>query len=151
MTSPVDQLLCFALYDASHAVTQAYRAVLEPWNLTYTQFLVLVSLSDGERPQRDVAAELRLDSGTLSPLIRRLENRGLIARRRDTDDERVVHLSVTDAGISIRDDVERAVGCLVPAYGLTDDSQRLHLIAMLRDISAGMHQITTTTRAATSA
>ena len=81
-TSRLDELVCFAIYSAANSTAQAYRQALSPWNLTYTQFLVLVVLADGARSVSALGRELGLDSGTLSPLLRRLENRGLLARER---------------------------------------------------------------------
>ncbi|MFG6501837.1 MarR family winged helix-turn-helix transcriptional regulator [Microbacterium sp. P05] len=99
----VDDMVCFALYSASRATTQAYRRVLEPWGLTYPQYLVLVTLwSDGIRTIGELGETLALDSGTLSPLVRRLERSGLVARARRLDDERVVEVSLTDDGAALR-------------------------------------------------
>ena len=82
--------MCFALYSAANATVQAYRQVLAPWDLTYTQFLVLVVLGGEDRTVTAIGQELGLDSGTLSPLLGRLETRGMVTRRRQDRDERVV-------------------------------------------------------------
>ena len=79
-TQPLDDFVCFAMYTASHATTQAYREVLKPWRLTYPQYLAMVVLATGERSVGELGEELGLDSGTLSPLLRRLDERGLVAR-----------------------------------------------------------------------
>ncbi|WP_148613028.1 MarR family winged helix-turn-helix transcriptional regulator [Nocardioides rubriscoriae] len=106
----LDELLCFDLYAAQRAVTAAYRPVLGPLGLTYPQYLVLVVLwGRGECAVRDVAAALRLDHGTLTPLLRRMETAGLITRTRGADDERTVLLRLTPAGDALRvhrDDVQ---------------------------------------------
>ena len=69
----VDDMVCFSLYSASRATTRAYTELLAPWQLTYTQYLVLVSLwTEGDKPVREIGEMLQLDSGTLSPLLRRL-------------------------------------------------------------------------------
>jgi len=81
-TSRLDELVCFAIYSAANSTSQAYRQVLAPWNLTYTQYLVLVVLSDGDRTVTTLGHELGLDSGTVSPLLARLEARGLVVRER---------------------------------------------------------------------
>ncbi|OZB81158.1 MAG: MarR family transcriptional regulator, partial [Microbacterium sp. 14-71-5] len=84
-------MVCFALYAATRATTQAYRALLEPWGLTYPQYLVLVTLwLDGEQTVSSLGDRLQLDSGTLSPLLRRMESSDLIVRERRSSDERVV-------------------------------------------------------------
>jgi DNA-binding MarR family transcriptional regulator len=90
---------------------------------------------------------LRLDSGTLSPLLRRLEARGLVARRRDTGDERVVRVSLTDAGREVHSAVIAAAGCLVPAF--VDSGRSLaDLLAQLGAITANMRALAADLRTA---
>lgn len=98
-TLPIGRQLCFAVYSASHAFTRAYRHLLEPIGLTYPQYLVMLVLweRDGQRV-KDIGAELFLDSGTLTPLLKRLENIGLVRRVRDARDERQVGIVLTAAG-----------------------------------------------------
>lgn len=139
------------MYSATRATTQAYRAVLAPWDLTYTQFLVLVSAAAGPRSVHEIGADLGLDSGTISPLLRRLESRGLITRHRDASDERMVMVALSDDGDAIRYDVEQAVNCLTPAYGLTDEAQGTALISTLNTITARMHALVRSTRRNTAA
>ncbi|KXC05894.1 MarR family winged helix-turn-helix transcriptional regulator [Microbacterium hominis] len=112
MSAPatLDEFVCFAMYTASHATTQAYREVLKPWKLTYPQYLALIVLAAGERTVSGLGDELGLDSGTLSPLLRRLEDRGLVLRRRDAADERVVRVALTAAGREVPADVVGAAG-----------------------------------------
>ncbi|MEO9323711.1 MarR family transcriptional regulator [Nocardioides sp. C4-1] len=106
----LDELLCFDLYAAQRAVTAAYRPILGELGLTYPQYLVLVLLwARGECTVREVAEGLRLDHGTLTPLLRRMETAGLITRRRGTSDERTVLLALTPTGDALRehrDDVQ---------------------------------------------
>jgi len=95
----LDDQLCFALYAASRAVTQAYQPVLEPLGLTYPQYLVLMVLwEEDDVPVKRLGERLRLDSGTLTPLLKRMEALGLVTRSRDTADERVVRIALTPAG-----------------------------------------------------
>lgn len=96
--------VCFALYAASRAVTDLYRPVLDQLGLTYPQYLVLLAL--GERPDEpstvgQLGTALRLDSGTLSPLLKRLELAGLVGRRRSPRDERVVEVTLTGRGRAV--------------------------------------------------
>ncbi|MDO9396113.1 MAG: MarR family transcriptional regulator, partial [Herbiconiux sp.] len=94
-------MVCFALYSASNAVAQAHRAALEPWGLTYTQYIALVELAAGPTDGlavSELGRRLALDSGTLSPLLRRLDQRGLVSRERRSRDERVVTVSLTADG-----------------------------------------------------
>jgi DNA-binding MarR family transcriptional regulator len=99
----LDEQLCFALYSASRAVIRAYAPLLEPLGLTYPQYLALLVLweRDGVAVHQ-LGARLGLDSGTLTPLLKRLEGQGLIERRRGEDDERVVRIHLTQAGRALR-------------------------------------------------
>ncbi len=109
----LDEQLCFALYRASQAVTASYREHLVEVGLTYTQFLVLLVLwESGDASVGQLSRRLGLDSGTLTPLLKRLEQRGLVSRGRDPEDERVVRVRLTDAGRELRapvDDARRKV------------------------------------------
>ena len=98
-TIPIGKQLCFAVYSASHAFTRAYRKLLEPLGLTYPQYLVMLVLweRDGMRV-KEIGAKLYLDSGTLTPLLKRLENLGLVRRVRDARDERQVSILLTAIG-----------------------------------------------------
>jgi DNA-binding MarR family transcriptional regulator len=98
-TMPVDQKLCFALYSASRAMTAAYRPVLTEMNLTYPQYLVMLVLwEEGHVTVGRLGERLQLDSGTLSPLLKRLEANGFVQRERSRDDERLVEVTLTPAG-----------------------------------------------------
>ncbi|MCZ9881321.1 MarR family winged helix-turn-helix transcriptional regulator [Arthrobacter sp. B2a2-09] len=91
--------VCFALYSASKAATAVYRPVLDELGLTYPQYLVMLVLWENEpRSVRELGTELGLDSGTLSPLLKRLEALGLVERRRSAEDERRVEIHLSDAG-----------------------------------------------------
>jgi MarR family transcriptional regulator, organic hydroperoxide resistance regulator len=98
----LNRQVCFAMYSASRAATAAYRPMLEELGLTYPQYLVMLVLwEDQPRSVRDLGEELGLDSGTLSPLMKRLEALGLVRRRRSAEDERRVEISLTDAGAAL--------------------------------------------------
>jgi DNA-binding MarR family transcriptional regulator len=106
---PVDQQLCFALYSASRAMTAAYRPVLTEMNLTYPQYLVMLVLWEDERVTVGRLGErLQLDSGTLSPLLKRLESNGFVRRERSREDERLVDVTLTPAGRRL----ERRAQCI---------------------------------------
>ena len=103
VTPPLADQLCFDLYAASRAVTAAYRPVLAELGLTYPQYLVLIVLWEYERcTVREIADTLRLDHGTLTPLLRRMERAGLVTRQRDHHDERFVVVSLTEQGSGLR-------------------------------------------------
>ncbi|WP_091076564.1 MarR family winged helix-turn-helix transcriptional regulator [Micromonospora nigra] len=106
--------VCFALYAASRALTDVYRPILDGFGLTYPQYLVLLVLWEHDTgPGRDghddgptvseLGARLRLDSGTLSPLLKRLEGAGLVVRRRSATDERRVAVGLTPQGWALRE------------------------------------------------
>lgn len=99
----LDNQVCFALYAASRAMTAVYQPLLEPLGLTYPQYLVLLVLweTDGIRVS-SIGERLHLDSGTLTPLLKRMETQGVIERRRNADDERVVEVHLTAAGKRLR-------------------------------------------------
>jgi DNA-binding MarR family transcriptional regulator len=107
----LDRQVCFALYNATRAVTARYRPLLDELGLTYPQYLVLLALWErDERTVKDLGGALRLDSSTLSPLLKRLEAAGLVRRERRSDDERSVTVRLTRQGSALRD---RAAG--IPA------------------------------------
>ena len=105
----LDRHLCFALYSASRAMTAAYRPILTELNLTYPQYLVLLTLCVvGRATVGRLGERLQLDSGTLSPLLKRLEANGFIRRERSTTDERLVEITLTPAGRRL----ERKAQCI---------------------------------------
>ena len=100
----LDDQLCFALYAASRAVTARYRPMLEAIGLTYPQYLVMMLLWEQDNQTvGQLGARLALDSGTLSPLLKRLTAAGLVTRHRRVEDERSVSIALTDAGRALRE------------------------------------------------
>lgn len=111
MPRPLDQQICFTLYAASMAITRTYKPMLDQLGLTYPQYLVLSALGEGEAGGLTIggiAARLDLESSTVTPLVKRLEAAGLVARRRGVEDERKVEVTMTDAGRALLD----RCGCL---------------------------------------
>lgn len=99
----LDRQLCFALYSASLAMTKFYKPLLDPLGLTYPQYLVMLVLWEGDGiGVGQLGERLRLDSGTLTPLLKRLEAAGLVERRRDAGDERRVGVALTPAGHALK-------------------------------------------------
>ena len=99
----LDNQVCFALYSASLAMTKLYKPLLDSIGLTYPQYLVMLVLWEHDGPTVSTLGErLFLDSGTLTPLLKRLESSGLIARERDPEDERRVRITLTAAGRDLR-------------------------------------------------
>lgn len=107
--------LCFAAYSTSHAFTKVYAPLLEPLGLTYPQYLVMLVLwEQDEISVKDIGAKLYLDSGTLTPLLKRLESAELLTRVRDKNDERKVIITLTEKGRNLSKDalsVAKNVGC----------------------------------------
>lgn len=101
----LDAQLCFPLYAATRAVTGAYADLLAPAGLTYPQYLTILALGGSDEPLTvgELGRALRLDSGTLTPLLKRLEAAGHVARHRDPADERRVLVALTDEGTELRD------------------------------------------------
>jgi DNA-binding MarR family transcriptional regulator len=127
-SAALDDMICFQLYAASRGMTALYRQLLEPHHLTYPQYLVMrVLWHDGPTTVRDLGRTLALDSGTLSPLLKRLEAQGRIRRERGATDERVVWIQLTDPGTALRDQIGDLTQRLVCATGLTlDELSQLH-------------------------
>ncbi|MFF8271628.1 MarR family winged helix-turn-helix transcriptional regulator [Streptomyces sp. NPDC016562] len=99
----LDGQICFALNAASRAFGGLYRVILKDLGLTYPQYLVMLVLWEhGELPVKEIGQHLRLDSGTLSPLLKRLEAAGLVRRERSAADERSVHAHLTEEGAALR-------------------------------------------------
>src|ERR671929_1248421 len=100
----LDDQLCFALYAASRAVTARYRPMLDAIGLTYPQYLVMMLLWEKDHQTvGQLGARLALDSGTLSPLLKRLTAAGLVTRHRRVEDERSVAIALTDRGRALRE------------------------------------------------
>ena len=111
---PIGRQLCFAVYSTSHAFTRAYRKLLGPLGLTYPQYLVMLVLWErDDRRVKDIGAELFLDSGTLTPLLKRLESIGLVRRVRDARDERQVGILLTAAGRDLESKAATIAGELI--------------------------------------
>ena len=112
----LDNQLCFAVYSASLAMTRLYKPLLDKLGLTYPQYLVLLVLWERDGlTVSELGERLSLDSGTLTPLLKRLEASGLVSRIRDTADERRVHVSLTAAGRRLKARAAEVPGCLMAA------------------------------------
>ena len=139
MSLALDRQLCFALYAASRAMTRAYGPLLERLGLTYPQYLVMLVLWDGDGVSIKALGErLELDSGTLTPLAKRLEADGLVRRRRSVDDERVVELHLTAAGRALKakaKDVPVKLACLAGLDGPRGAERLERLRKELRELS----------------
>lgn len=130
----LDHQLCFALYSTSLAMTKVYKPLLDALDLTYPQYLVLLVLWEQDKlPVSRIGERLFLDSGTLTPLLKRLESAGLVQRNRDSGDERRVCITLTDAGRALQQQARSVPACvrsqsqleLAPIQALTRQLQAL--------------------------
>ena len=130
----LDQQLCFALYAPSLAMTKLYKPLLAPLGLTYPQYLVMLVLwEQDDRAVHELGDLLQLDSGTLTPLLKRLEAGGLVSRQRDLADERRVRIRLSPEGAALRERAEavpRAVMCGLgdQLEAVADLRERLHAV-----------------------
>ena len=139
----LDQQLCFALYTASRAMTSCYRPMLDAMGLTYPQFLVLLVLWErGDSSVTGIGHALQLETGTLSPLLKRLESTGFITRTRQTGDERSVVVGLTPAGRALEEQAAEVQRAANAATGLTD----VEVVALRKSL----HALTGSLRAAAS-
>lgn len=137
----LDSQLCFSLYAASRAMTAAYGPLLAPLKLTYPQYLVMLVLwEDDGLSVRQLGDRLALDSGTLTPLLQKLDRQGLVSRDRDAEDNRVVRLSLTASGRALKRKALNVPKELVCHFGIP-----LSAIAQLR---SQLNGLTTALRAA---
>ncbi|WP_043268262.1 MarR family transcriptional regulator [Streptomyces sp. CT34] len=121
----LDHQVCFSLHAASRAFGGVYRDALKDLGLTYPQYLVMLVLWEhGPEPVKSIGERLRLDSGTLSPLLKRLEAAGLVHRERSPEDERSVTIRLTEAGEALRERALPVPRRIMAATGLTVDELR---------------------------
>jgi DNA-binding MarR family transcriptional regulator len=134
----IEQQVCFALHAAARTFDALYRELLEPHGLSYPQYLVMIVLGQsGPLGVKEIGANLRLDSGTLSPLLKRLENAGLVARVRDVADERRVSVSLTAAGERTLHNVGAVPASVAKASGLSM-GELTSLMALLRNTTTAV-------------
>lgn len=132
MTPP--EMICFALYSANHAMQRVYQPSLAPLGLTYPQFLVLLVLwADDGRTVGDLGRALQLESNTLTPLLKRMEAQGLVARARVAEDERQVRVTLTERGRALQAETSGISTCIFDACGLALDE-----LTALRDQIIGL-------------
>lgn len=136
----LDRQVCFALYAASRAATAVYRPILDDLGLTYPQYLVMLVLWESDpKGVKELGEELGLDSGTLSPLLKRLEALGFVERRRSGEDERRVAIHLTAAGRALSSKASGIPQHLADAAGLSDQELE-HLRATLGRLTEALHR-----------
>ena len=125
----LDEQLCFALYSTSLAMTKAYKPILDRLGLTYPQYLTMLVLWESDDISvKDIAARLNLDSATVTPLLKRLETQGYIERVRGVEDERLVFIRLTKAGVALKRSARE-----VPAEIFCATQQTPEFLLRLRD------------------
>jgi MarR family transcriptional regulator, organic hydroperoxide resistance regulator len=132
-----DALLCFAVYSAGHAFNRAYRPLLRELDLTYPQYLIMLLLWQREGMTVKALGEcLFLDSGTLTPLLKRLETAGLVKRERDAKDQRVVNITLTPQGHALRARAAKVPQAMAKAIGRSEEDRAAlqREITRLRDM-----------------
>lgn len=134
----LDNFLCLDLYATSRAVMKAYTPLLAPLGLTYPQYLVMAALWETEPLQvNELSRRLSLDSGTLSPLLKRLETAGLVGRNRSQEDERTVKIALTAAGRALKKKAPEVANRISERFGLAPE-ETIPLKATLRAIKERM-------------
>ena len=141
---PLDNHLCFALYAASRAMTAAYRGPLSELGLTYPQFIAMVVLweADGVTVS-ELGERLQLDSGTLTPLLKRLEQANLVRRQRNADDERELIVTLTDDGHALKHKANAVSEQVFCRTGI-EENRAMQLLGDLRDLGARLRDNTST-------
>ena len=130
--------LCFDLYAAARAITRAYRPILSTLGLTYPQYLVMGMLwRQSPRTVKELGERLDLDSGTLSPLLKRLEASGFVTRRRRSDDERTVDIAPTPKGRALEHEAARVPIEMAAVMGVSEGEER-KLRALLQKLTASL-------------
>ena len=133
--------LCFPLYACAKELVRRYKPFLDPLDLTYTQYLSMLALWEHrELPVGKLGELLYLDSGTLTPLLKKLEQKGLVTRRRSMRDERVLTVALTDAGRSLRERAREIPACMAGCLGLApEECAQLYVLLYraLRAMGAG--------------
>lgn len=131
----ISDMLCFALYSASRAAMDVYRPLLDELGLTYPQYLVMIVLWEHETcTVKEIGQILHLDSGTLSPLLKRLEGAGFISRQRRASDERVVDIALTESGRALKLQASKIPQQISCQYGIEFD-EYIELLSRLKKLT----------------
>jgi MarR family transcriptional regulator, organic hydroperoxide resistance regulator len=139
--APLDSQLCFSLYATSMAVNRTYKPLLDRLGITYPQYLVLLALWEQDaRTVGAIAARLRLESSTVTPLVKRLEAGGLVTRTRKPEDERQVQVRLTKRGAALQEEC----GCLAEALIERSGMAGKRLAALNKDVQALRDALTET-------
>lgn len=142
----LENQLCFGLYAAAHAMNRAYRVTLGPLGLTYPQYLTMLALWQMDRQSvSELGALLRLDSGTLTPVLKRLEAAGLVKRARTRADEREVEITLTERGAALKIEALNVTQDMRCRLGMPDDD----ILRLRRDIDQVLERLDSANACAT--
>jgi DNA-binding MarR family transcriptional regulator len=134
--------LCFAVYSAAHAFNSVYKPLLDAVGLTYPQYLVMLVLWERDgRTVKEIGEQLYLDSGTLTPLLKRMESAGFVRRVRDSEDERQVRITLTSQGSSLRNKAAKippAIGCALGSAARDMERIRDDVVALRDALNASV-------------
>jgi DNA-binding MarR family transcriptional regulator len=137
----LDNQLCFALYACSREITKHYKPELKKLGITYTQYVTLMVLWERDNiTVKELGSKLRLDSGTLTPLLKKLETKNLVTRKRDSQDERNVYVTLTEDGINLKDkalDIPKKLSC-IPGHSM---EELIALREQVKDLLAAFEQL----------
>ena len=126
----IENQLCFPLYACSKAVTRHYKPFLDKYDLTYTQYITMMVMWDKKKTSvKELGEKLYLDSGTLTPVINKLESKGYIIKNRSKDDARGVDVELTDKGFRLQDDILSVPSDMGKCVNISDeDAKQLYRI-----------------------
>jgi MarR family transcriptional regulator, organic hydroperoxide resistance regulator len=134
----LENQLCFSIYATSRSITKIYRPFLDELDITYPQYLVMLVLWEkGSITLKELGRKLYLDSGTLTPLLKRLEHMGLVKRERLTEDERILSVSLTEKGINLKHDAIKIPSCILNTLNMDLES----LVAIKKSLDELLHNI----------
>lgn len=137
----LENQLCFSLYVCSKEIIRKYKPILDPYDLTYTGYIIMMALwEEDEVTIKDLGKKLYLDSGTLTPLLKKLESQGYISRTRSKKDERNVYITLTEKGKALKDDALSIPEKMICALGLNPEKGKeflstLHSIMEILTVS----------------
>ncbi|KTG21399.1 MarR family transcriptional regulator [Pseudoalteromonas sp. XI10] len=135
MSNNLSDNVCFTLYSATNALIRAFRPILEAYDLTYPQYIVMHSLwYNNQVSLKALSHDTHLDSGTLTPIVKRLETKGLLTRQVSNEDERKKVISLTEQGMQLKIDAEELTAKLMARSNMS--SERIEL---LRELTLELH------------
>lgn len=138
LPTKAEDMFCFSVYAASHVINRAYTPLLRPLGLTYPQYIALTFLWEKDGlGVGDLARRLKMESSTVTPLLKRLQQTGHIERRRSTEDERQVFVFLTESGKALKTQAPEITACMIESTGLEMDKLR-DLVATLGELTDNM-------------